>query len=262
MVLGRNFPPTVLRWTAENVFPTKQTSRSLAGVSYNLTSARGDPDGSGIFTYGTGNGVALAPTAKNPRNWNLLKDLYLRSRCLWTRVKCQLTWPSTDAANISWNVYWWVSSNLDIDNPVKALNGNKTVGTAPYEVSEVGPDSLRVILDSSRRVMRKRILSSHKTPGTTVSAMLPILQDRMGNRMIGGHHIINITNAPGGVGNTTDKLIAAALAEPSGVGARLNVVAMPTKADTTTGHNLTGVTWTITNHMEFYSRVLPPVVIT
>ncbi len=259
MTLGRNFPPTVLRWTAENIFNRRWTTRSLSGVAYNLMSVGNDPDGSGIIEYASADGTIDVPTAKQPRNWALLAPLYLRARCLGCSVSVTITFPSIEALNISWNVYWWISSELDQDNPVKQLVGTKTVGTAPYEVDETKEKSLRTILDSSRRVLRARVRSSQNRSTYTIKARLPMIVDRVGNRVVGGNLARVVVNAPGGTALATDKPMATALTDSTGVQSRLNIVCVPTKPATTTGFNVEATQVKLFNHMEFYDRVLPSV---
>ncbi len=262
MALGRNFPPTVLRWTAENSFSLKWTTRSLAGVAYNLIGITAQNNGSGILNYASGDGTTDTPTAKSPRNWALLSPLYQRAKLISSKIKITITVPTTDASSQNWNVYYWISSILDKDNPIADLSDAKTVGTAPWEVDETKEKSARTILDSSRRVIRRQIKSVGSGSGATsftIMAVLPVTVDRIGNRIIGGNYVRDITNAPGGGGSTTDKTMALALSEVFGQESRLNIVCVPTKPATTTGSNIESTHITIFNHMEFYDRVLPAV---
>ncbi len=258
MSLGRNFPPTVMRWTAENVFNRLWGSRSNNAASYNVI--RIDPmcNGTGIREYlsGDASGTGTASTAKNPRNWATVTSLYNRGRILGTTVKVEFQVGAQTVLAIPWVVYYWISSLLDTGNPLSIADN---IGTsAPWQASEITSTSARTILDSNRRVNRRVIRAQGSSRGAAsgkIVVKLTPFNDRLGNTVVGGKHVRTITNAPGGTIQATDVSVASLLTDFSGVGNRLNIVIMPLTVGTTSGHNITGTRITLFNHIELYDRV-------
>lgn len=260
MVVGRNFPPTKMRFQAENVFNTQWGSRSNNAASYNYFTIGTDPDGSGIayFFSGDATGTRTPETAKNPRNWDKITDFYDRARIMYTEIIVQIEVASTAALAVDWNIYYWVSSGLDSGNPISSLTGNMGVA-APWQTDETTATSARTILDSSRRVIRRRMAAIGSRNGRstlTFKCRVSPVKDRIGNKVVGGHAVRDVTNAPGGTIAATDAQIDTALTASQGVQNVVNVMCCPSTVGSGTAFNLTSTKITLVSHVDLYARIL------
>ncbi len=257
MALGRNFPPTVLRWTAENVLQRRWANASVAARGYNVFKIRCIPDGSGITYWSTANSVFQAQVGKDPQNWDRITALYKRGRVLSFTVKVEAQVPGDAATAQSWNAYFWSSSTLDDTNPI-TLNGAANLPAATWAGSEDQPASARTILDSSRRVVRMRMAGVMTKNGQNhlkyVVKVSPY-RDRVGNIMVGGKHVRIAQDHGGGAANTTDDTVANLLNVERGVAPSINCVLLPTSLNNGL-FAIVSTRITIFAHMELYDRDL------
>jgi len=260
MALGRNFPPTILRWTAENAMYHNWLLSSQIGNTYNVMRVDMRPDGSGIRYYDMNNGAFTPQIQHKPRNWDRIIPLYKRGRVLSTSIKVELTWSSTaGAANANWLIMYWTSSELDKLNPLEIPTTLPT-GSSPWSNDETGEKTTRTILSQSRRVTRlvkKSIGSAAGTSYCKFMVKLSPFRDRLGNMVIGGKHVRDASSHGGGPIDTTDKTVALLLTQTQGVNHLLNIVAMPAEPNNAQNvHHLTGSKITVFSHVELYDRVL------
>ncbi len=253
--IGRNWPPSEMRATfstnREIVFLA--TASSTTQYHFNAISLTTKLEKPGHF-YNSNNATATttALTTLEPRNWDFMTGLYKRARLRTCTHKLTFTISPTATVN-DYVVCSWYSSDLDNTNPIQSMS-SALGSTNPWSVN----DEYRDILLQSRRVTRKRLVGPAVGTGhqsyVCYFAMGNGLGDRYGNVAVGGRHVRDATNNPGGVSHTTDKTVAAALTESWGVDPQINIVILPVHQGTTA--TITGVRIQSYFSMQFYDRNL------
>lgn len=162
-----------------------------------------------------------------PRNWDFMAALYQRAQLLgMTHHLTIVCNPTATQESKSFYVCSWNSSDLDFDNPFTSLGAAVGVA-APWSVN----DEFRDILLQSRRVTRRLIKGPNVEGGKLLHTFTfhtgTPLADRYGNKVVGGYHVRDSTNNPGGTVHTTDKDVASALTENWGIDNQINVVVLP-----------------------------------
>jgi len=181
------------------------------------------------FTYfnSDATGTASALESLEPRNWDFMTNLYKRARLIGMSHTIEVSFNANSAlAQEEFYLCTWYSSDLDTTNPIIRLAGAALGTGQPWS----GADDYRDILLSSRRVTKHMLRGPAMTGGRTshkfTFSLGNQLKDRYGNIAVGGRHIRNVTNNPGGVLHTTDKDVASALTQNWGVDNAINVALM------------------------------------
>lgn len=193
-------------------------------------------------------------TSFEPRNWDFMTNLYNRCRLLSFGHQLQIVMMNgtTDQNSSFWLCYWY-SSDLDPSNPLADLNSDLG-SSAPWSSA----DQFRDILLQSRRV-HKRLLKGPGMPGGKAVHTIQLqigncLQDRLGNRVLGGKHVRDTTNNPGGTVHTTDKDITDGLTERWGIDNKINIVLFESEV----GNTSLPAAFRLTSHpkLQFFDRRL------
>lgn len=229
--VGRLWPPTQLRATFEKHFEIPITARmsqdtEVQGLQvltlvdsfipedcriYNQNDAgSADPTSVKIDTI-------VTPTMEGPRNWGVISGNYTRVRHVRSvfKIRFNADISATNAAMTTWDIWAFVSSDQDDNNPFAS---DFTGGTAPGEVIT---GKWRNVLMSSRRVKHYRMYPVSGGKGGTLELEFKLDHhvDRIGNRI--GGHVSTTTNHPMGVTHPMDRTVTAY--EETGTAARHGV---------------------------------------
>ncbi len=259
LVIGRQWPPSEMQATFTSnrdfqMLESNTTTTQRVSVFY-LDSKVVSPG----FTYfnADATGTATAMVSLEPRNWDFMTSLYKRARLISFNHRVEIMANSNVALQDNeYILCTWYSSDLDTTNPIIRVNGNALGTAAPWTAA----DEFRDILLQSRRVTKHRM----KGPGMVGGRSSHIfnfslgnqLKDRYGNVAIGGRHIRNVTNNPGGILHTTDKDVASALTQQWGVDNALCLAVF--NAHDTNVNIPVALRITSTPTLLFYDRVLEP----
>lgn len=257
MNFGRQWPPTEMKGTFSREFHATMSAGASSTTTghFSAWQLHAVVDSPGHY-YNADNATATAVTITDikPRNWDFMTALYKRCRLVDITHKLSIIMNDTTAyQNKSFILCWWFSSTLDQGNPMDDFS-TALGSSAPF----TSADEFRTILLQSRRVHRK-ILKGPGMPGGAMEHTISLklgngLKDRYGNAVIGGRHVRDATNNPGGSIATTDKDVASALTEFWGVDQRVNVLLMPqhdASAQLPTAFRLISL-----STLEFYDRNL------
>lgn len=226
--IGRDWPPSELRVTFSTNRQVDIGSGASSTTTGHLTALHLHTriDDAGHF-YGSNDatGTTDALAVLQPRNWEGITSLYRRARMVKTKHVVSIVMSHLVAnENVALYCCWWYASTLDATNPIANLTGALGVA-APFSSA----DGFRDILLQSRRVNRRilrapTVVSGGKAMYTFTFDLGNGLKDRYGNVAVGGHHVRDVTNNPGGINRTTDKTIALALTEEWGVNPAVNII--------------------------------------
>lgn len=228
LVIGRQWPPSEM----QAKFTTNRDFIAIDDMSSTLSTRPVGIYLSGIvvapgFSYlnGDATGTATVFPSLEPRNWTFMTTLYKRARMIGMSHRVEIIMSSNVAiGDQEYIMCTWYSSDLDTSNPLVRLAGAALGTAAPWSSS----DGYRDILLQSRRVTRHRLLGPGLPKGRTNHVfhfkLGNQLKDRYGNIVVGGKHVRDVTNNPGGVVHTTDKDVASALTQPWGIDNALNIV--------------------------------------
>lgn len=257
LVIGRQWPPSEMQakftTNRELTAVRSQVTSTAPFIAFNLDAKISSPG----WTYFNSDALGTADFFESfkPRNWDFMTSLFKRARMIGMSHRIEIMMNSNVALqDQEYIMCTWFSSDLDTSNPVKRLAGLDIGVAPPFDTS----NAFRDILLQSRRVTKHRLLGPGLKNGRTSHVfhfkLGNQLKDRYGNIAVGGRHIRDVTNNPGGVLHTTDKTVLAAISEAWGVDNSLNVMVMNSQELSSTLPVRLRVTSTPT--VLFYDRVL------